>query len=76
MSVRWTGPRPPSVLGRDVIAALVTAGVLREGERITRVVIDAHHDALAVIHVQLFADERLLEVLSTLEGVEIREAGA
>jgi hypothetical protein len=68
-------PTPPTALhGRALLAALAEAGVIAVGDRVARVVIDAPVDGLAVIHVQRAADTRLLEVVPTLGGIEIRES--
>jgi hypothetical protein len=54
--------------------ALVAAGVVRDGESIRRIVIDAQAgNAVVVMHVERYGDDRLLNVVRTLEGVEIRE---
>lgn len=64
-------PRP---LSADVFHdALVAAGVIRGGEDITRIVIDVKVGELVVIHVERFGDTRLLDVVRTLDGVEVRE---
>lgn len=52
--------------------ALVAAGVIRDGEHIRRIVIDAQDSRPVVIHVERFGDERLLDVARTLDGVEVR----
>lgn len=51
--------------------ALVEAGVVRDGERIRRIVIDALADHAVVMHIERWGDDRLLKVLPTLEGVEV-----
>lgn len=56
--------------------ALVAAGVIRAGERIRRIVIDAKVGEVPVIHVERYGDERLLEVVRGLDGVEVRESRA
>jgi hypothetical protein len=53
--------------------ALVAAGVIRAGEFITRIVIDAQVGYPVVIHVERQGDERMLDVVRTLEGIEVRE---
>ena len=53
--------------------ALVDAGVIRKDDRIRRIVIDADASEPAVVmYVEQWADERLLQVVPTLDGVEIR----
>lgn len=56
--------------------ALIAAGVVREGEIIRRIVIDAQAGHTVVMHIERFADTRMLDVIPTLEGVEIREGGS
>lgn len=55
--------------------ALVAGGVIRDGERIRRLVIDAQVGHCVVIHVERFGDERLLDVVRSLEGVEVHCGG-
>lgn len=52
-------------------AALLAADVVREGEKIRRVVIDAEAGHALVMYVERFGDDRLLKVVPTLEGIEI-----
>lgn len=56
--------------------ALVDAGVIRDGECIRRIVIDARAGAAVKIHVERFGDTRLLDVVRTLDGIEVRELPA
>jgi hypothetical protein len=51
--------------------ALVEAGVIRDGENIRRVVIDAQAQHAVVMYVERWGDDRLLDVVPTLEGIEI-----
>ena len=55
--------------------ALVAAGVFREDERLTRIIIDVKFDDVVVMHVQRWGDERLFEVAAVLKDAEIREIG-
>jgi hypothetical protein len=52
--------------------ALVDAGVTREDDKIRRIVIDAKMNDVVVIHVERVGDTRLLDVMPTLAGIEIR----
>ncbi len=63
--------------GRAYFKALVDAGVFTEEDagRVTRVVIDVQADRAVVMHVQFLGDDRLLDVVPTLAGVEIRRGG-
>jgi len=63
------------ISGPAFVQALVAAGVLPSGEKIVRVVIDARPDSALVMHVQYLADQRILDVVPTLDGVEIRRDG-
>lgn len=72
--MRKVPPMTTPLRGRDVIAALIKAGILREEDRIQRVVIDIAVDRLVVVHVQHLGDTRILDVIATLNGVEIRHA--
>jgi len=65
--------RPKLISSAALFDALVAAGVVREGERIRRVVIDALVGESVVIHVERLGDTRLLSVVRTLEGVEVHE---
>jgi len=68
--------RPKAITSERFHEALVAAGVVRAGERIRRVVIDAKAGEAVILHVERFGDERLLDVVRGLEGIEIRESRA
>lgn len=55
-----------------VIAALIESGIVRKEDRVTRVVIDVKVNDIPVIHIQRYGDTRLLKVIPSLVGVEIR----
>jgi hypothetical protein len=61
---------------KSLFDALVKAGVVREDERIRRVVIDAQVGSAVRIYVDRFGDERLLQVVPTLDGIEISSVPA
>lgn len=63
----------PRLTADSLHAALVEAGVIRSGEAIRRIVIDAKAGSIVVIHLERWGDARLLDVVRTLDGVEIRE---
>lgn len=66
--------RPRIITVNDFHKALVDAGVIRPDEAIRRIVIDADVDKVAVVmHVERWGDRRMLQVVPTLEGVEIHE---
>jgi len=52
--------------------ALVAAGVVRDGEAIRRLVIDAQAGCAVMIYVERFGDARLLEIIPTLDGIEVQ----
>jgi len=52
--------------------ALKAAGVVSEEDLIRRIVIDIQAPDLVVMYVERPGDERLLDVIPTLDGVEIR----
>ena len=55
-----------------VMQAFIDAGLITAEENVSRLVLDLKAGELAVMHVQRFGDKRLLSVMPTLEGVEIR----
>lgn len=61
------------IVFRQFHEALVRAGVIRADEFIHRIVIDAKAGHAVVIHVERVGDDRLLDVVQTLDGIEIRE---
>lgn len=67
--------RPKLILSDKVFEALTGAGLFRADERIAHVVIDLRAGEVAVMHVRRFGDERLLEVVETLAGIQIRNGG-
>ena len=64
---------PRIVTSEEVYKALVAAGMFGEDEQVRRVVIDLQYGHVAVVHMERFGDERMLEVLQTLQGIEIRQ---
>jgi hypothetical protein len=66
--------RPLRMHGRDqrIYDALRDAGIIRENDYVRRVIIDIDVSAAPVIYIERYGDERLLEVLRTLDGAEIR----
>jgi hypothetical protein len=69
-----TEPARPLLLHSNAFhEALVTAGVIRAGEHYRRIVIDAQQGEAVVIYAERVADDRLLGVALTLDGIEIRE---
>lgn len=60
------------IMGRRFIQALLDAGVVSREDRVRRLVVDAHADGSVVLYVERYGDERLLDVVTTLDGVQIR----
>jgi hypothetical protein len=53
--------------------ALIDAGIIPDDASVRRLVIDVDADKAGVImYLEQWADERLLQVVPTLDGVEIR----
>ena len=66
--------RPKRLHGRsqEMFDALKEAGIIRDGDYVRRVVIDIHVERAVVVHVERYGDERLLDVVQMLDGIEIR----
>jgi hypothetical protein len=70
--------RPRLITTKAFWRALVDAGVLREDETIRRIVIDAQagpgpsDSGAVVMYIERWGDTRLLDVATTLDGIEIR----
>ncbi len=68
-----TEVQPRRIAPREFYQALVDAGVVCGDDSIYRVVIDVDpKNPAVVIYVERWGDERLLNVVTTLDGVEIR----
>lgn len=63
---------PRRITSNELWRALVDAGVLQEDDSVTRIVIDAQVGSIVTLYVERWADERLLQVVPTLDGIEIR----
>ena len=63
--------RPRLLTPNAFHAALVAAGVIRDGEHYRRIVIDAEEGRAVMIYAERFADERLIDVALSLEGIEV-----
>lgn len=68
--------QPARITSDRFHAALVEAGVVRSGEYIRRIVIDAQAGHVVVVHVERIGDTRLLDVVPTLDGIQVNEAPA
>jgi hypothetical protein len=65
--------RPMRMLGRKMLEALTEAGIIRDGDYVRRVIIDIAVDNAVVLHVERYGDTRLLNLVRTMDGIEIRE---
>lgn len=65
----------PRILSVQAFAkALIEAGIIPADGTVRRLVIDVDSDKPGVImHLECYGDERMLEVVQALQGVEIRE---
>jgi len=54
------------------LQALCDAGIIQREDAVRRVVIDATIGHAIVVYVECFGDDRLLNVATTLDGVEIK----
>ena len=60
------------IVGKTFLEALGAAGIITADMRVRRVVIDAKIGDFVVMHVECYGDERLIEIVPALTGVEIR----
>jgi hypothetical protein len=65
--------RPMRMHGRKMLAVLTEAGIIRDGDYVRRVIIDIAVDNAVIVHVERYGDTRLLNLVRTLDGIEIRE---
>lgn len=65
--------RPRCIHTNQFHQALIDAGVIRADEHYRRIVIDAQVNNAVKIYAERYADDRLLNVVMTLDGIEIRE---
>ena len=65
--------RPQRLHGRSqkMFDALKEAGIVRDGDNVRRVIIDISVECPVVVHVERYGDERLLDLVRTLDGTEI-----
>ena len=56
-----------------LLDALKAAGIVRGGDYVRRVIIDINVDLEVVVYVERYGDTRLLDLVRTLGGTEIRE---
>jgi hypothetical protein len=62
---------PRVIMSDKFWEALVAAGVVREDETLYRVVIDAKAGHIVRMYIERNGDERLLDVVTTLEGIKV-----
>jgi hypothetical protein len=63
------------IKSNELAELLVDAGII-EGplEAVRRIVIDIHAERLPVMFVEYMVDDRVLEVVQRLEGIEVKHA--
>lgn len=66
--------RPQRMHGRsqEMFDALKAAGIIHDGDYVRRVIIDINVTAAVIVYVERYGDERLLDLVRTLDGIEIR----
>ena len=65
-----------NILVSDKVAqALEAAGFISHSDKIRRIVIDLQAGHAAVMHIERYVDEPILDVISTLDGIQVRTAG-
>lgn len=66
--------RPQRMHGRNPVLyeALKDAGIIRDGDYVRRVIIDICVEHAVVIYVERYGDERLLDLIRTMDGIEVR----
>lgn len=67
---------PKPILSDEFYTALRDAGVVRDLDSCTRIVIDAQQREPVRLYVERWGDERLLNVATALNGIEITSAPA
>lgn len=65
-------PQTRAVMGSEFHRLLERAGIFRPEDRVRRVVIDAAIDEPLILYVERFGDARMLEIASSLDGIEMR----
>ena len=64
---------PPSPVKADaVLNALAAAGILSDRDHIHRVVLDLRVGHVAQLYVERYGDDRLLDLVRTVDGIEVR----
>ncbi len=63
---------PRRILAREFLEALQGAGIIRHGDYARRVIIDARLGAAVIVYAERIGDERLLDIVRTMDGAEIR----
>ena len=58
--------------GRRGLQMLMDAGIIHKGDYVRRVVIDFNVGDAVTMYVERYADTRILQVLTTIDGIEIK----
>lgn len=64
--------KPRRIMSESLWPAFVKAGLFPDDGAVRRVVIDVQAGEPVVMYVEMWGDERLLDVVPTLEGIEVR----
>jgi hypothetical protein len=68
--------RPRAIMSEALWPAFVKAGLFPDDGSVRRVVIDVQAGHAVVMYVEMWGDDRLLDVIPTLEGIEVRGVSA
>lgn len=61
------------VRGADVLQAMMDAGLFTADDLVRRVIIDLPVTGAAVMYVERYGDDRLLDLVTTMDGIEMIE---
>ena len=71
MSTTDDRPKRMHWRNQDLFNALKEAGIIHENDYVRRVVIDVCVGRAVMIHVERYGDERLIQVIKNMDGVEV-----
>lgn len=69
--VQVVRPNPVPTSDR-IFSAMTEAGIFTADEKVRRVVIDLDYKHVPVMYVERYADERILQVIPAIAGIQIR----
>ncbi len=64
------------ISGKMFLQRLSDHGIIGQGDKVRRVVIDAHVGKAAMLYVERVGDDRLLKVIPSLDGIEVSSVPA